>query len=346
MFVALRRACLLSASHSLIFPSSMIISNPTSSPLYDQISITYTVEAGDPPQFFFEIVENERQIDVSNKQAFSTSGSFFTIPGDLGLHFIEAYSSTDIVGESQPFAKGPTYTVVPVSSTGTTTPAAPNPPPTSPLPTNTVAPTPSGTKQNDSTDNRDSAMPDVPDRTSGPSTPSYHSFISACSCCSNCCSRFSTPNSVLESPTPLVIPSTTTLYESLSGGVITVGGEQTASPLSSSSSPPPGVPSGTTAKSRNPAPIIGAAVGGAIIVLAVCAFFLVRRCRRPKPPNQLDTMPINSPSTINPFLSFVAQPNEKRWRDFSPNTGKFGDSMSSTNDTMSSDDPPPEYHLS
>ncbi|KAJ7767785.1 hypothetical protein B0H16DRAFT_337512 [Mycena metata] len=321
----------------------MIISNPISSPLYDQITVTYTVEAGDPPQFFFEIVDNQRRIDVSNKELYSTSGSFFTIPGDVGPHFIEAYNTLDIVGESQPFAKGPTYTIVPVSTTGSTTTTTPGAPPTSQSTTENIPPPTSGTKQTDSMDNRDSPTPDVPARTSGPSTPSYHSFILGLQLLSDCYFRFSAPNDMLDSlsPIPLLIPSTTTFYKSLSGSVTTVEDEETASPLSSSNSPPPGVPSITNAKSHNLAPIIGAAVGGAI-VLAVCVSFLVRRRRKPNlAPSQLDTIPTNSPSAINPFLSFVAHPNEKQWRDFSV-TSRFGGSTSST----ASDDPPPEYHLS
>ncbi|KAJ7767723.1 hypothetical protein B0H16DRAFT_1686675 [Mycena metata] len=242
---------------------------------YGQITVTYTVEAGDPSQFFFEIVDNQRRIDVSNKKLFSTSGSFFTIPGDVGPHFIEAYNTTDIVGEGQPFAKGPTYTAVPISTTG-----------------------------------------------------------------------FSAPNYILDSlsPIPLLIPSTTTFYKSLSGSFQFTSTRSPVSPTLFSGTSESALTrrrSITNAESHHLALIIGAAVGPAI-VLAVCAFFLVRHRRTSNlAPSQLETIPTNSPSAINPFLSFVAHPNEKQWRDFSV-TSRFGGSTRST----ASDDPPPGYHLS
>jgi hypothetical protein len=46
--------------------------------------VTYTAEPGDPQAFFFEVVDNGRRLDFANRQIFSGSGSFFTIPGDLG----------------------------------------------------------------------------------------------------------------------------------------------------------------------------------------------------------------------------------------------------------------------
>jgi hypothetical protein len=62
----------------------MKISNLLSFPLYAKVPITYTVEAGDPKEFFFEVVDNTRWIDWKDKQVFSVSGSFITEPGDIG----------------------------------------------------------------------------------------------------------------------------------------------------------------------------------------------------------------------------------------------------------------------
>jgi hypothetical protein len=62
----------------------MKISNLLSFPLYAEVTITYMVEAGDPKEFFFEVVDNTRWIDWNNKQVLSVSGSFITVPGDIG----------------------------------------------------------------------------------------------------------------------------------------------------------------------------------------------------------------------------------------------------------------------
>jgi hypothetical protein len=62
----------------------MKISNPTSSAANNRVVVTYTAEPGDPQAFFFEVVDNGRRLDFANRQMFSGSGSFFTIPGDLG----------------------------------------------------------------------------------------------------------------------------------------------------------------------------------------------------------------------------------------------------------------------
>ncbi|KAJ7804044.1 hypothetical protein B0H14DRAFT_3486722 [Mycena olivaceomarginata] len=113
------RACLASYSNLSFctaghFP--MKISNPTSSAANNRVVVTYTAEPGDPQAFFFEVVDNGRRLDFANRQIFSGAGRSSRFRETWGTHAVsslhEAYSSTDVVGENQPFAVGPTYTVL------------------------------------------------------------------------------------------------------------------------------------------------------------------------------------------------------------------------------------------
>ncbi|KAF7316556.1 hypothetical protein MIND_00174900 [Mycena indigotica] len=91
----------------------MKITNAPSVGANNEVIVTYTAEPGDPQSFFFEIVvQNSWRQDVAGKQAFSGSGSFSTVPGYVGTHYIEAYDSSAVVGETTPFATGPAYEVL------------------------------------------------------------------------------------------------------------------------------------------------------------------------------------------------------------------------------------------
>ncbi|KAF8164654.1 hypothetical protein K438DRAFT_1857767 [Mycena galopus ATCC 62051] len=272
----------------------MKISNPSSSPADIQVVVTYTIEAGDPQEFFFEVVDNGRWNDINNKQPFSGSGSFFTIPGDIGPHFIEAYNSTSVVGLDQPFAVGPTYTVLPPLSSSTTvfapTSAIPVPKgstntlqttvatqPTSKLPQNTPTPTITTT-------------PDTP----LPPAPKLSNSI------------------VKQNATSTAAPSATTLYESGLGDIITV---KEVLPQT------PSTPSGLDASSSNGSnsvnlrAIIGATVAGTVAV-AIVLILLIRHFKKRNSGGSRESAIRNSAPSIDPFLGFAARPNEKAWRNY------------------------------
>ncbi|KAJ7847296.1 hypothetical protein B0H13DRAFT_2285627 [Mycena leptocephala] len=175
----------------------MKISNLLSFPLYAEVTITYTVEAGDPKEFFFEVVDNTRWIDWKDKQVFSVSGSFITVPGDIGPHHIEAYNSTDVIGVNQPFAAGPTYTVLPLPSSADTTST-----PTSPI---AVPPTPPSTVKTTVTTQI----------TPTQSNPTPETFLITSS------NPLSTQEMNITAPSSAAPPPATTVYQSVSAGIIT-----------------------------------------------------------------------------------------------------------------------------
>ncbi|KAJ7645153.1 hypothetical protein DFH06DRAFT_595166 [Mycena polygramma] len=290
----------------------MKISNPSSSPADVRVVVTYTVEPGDPKAFFFEVVDNGRRMDIANKQAFSVSGSFFTIPGDVGSHFIEAYNSTDVVGINQPFAVGPVYTVLPPLPG-----SAPAPTVTVPVPvpsTSTIPPAKSTvTTRTQTTSNLPQNV-----QTPAPETPLASS---------------SPLLNVISIGNPTATPSaslaTTTFFDSVDGSIITVQQSisAAASAPSSSFSASAVSPSGNVG-TINLRAIIGAIVAGAI-VLAIIIFFVVRRRTRRNRTSSRESLTMNSSPTIDPFLLFASRPNEKHLRGFV----RMQDSASSSSTT-------------
>nr|GAT59567.1 predicted protein [Mycena chlorophos] len=123
--VALSRCT--AASHSV--GSAMKITNPSSVVADTAVTVSYVVESGDPQSFFFDIFVEQNggpgfRLNVSSGQLFSGSGSFQTTPGYTGGHYIEAYEPSATIGETPPFATGPTYDVLDPGSTPTTAPPA------------------------------------------------------------------------------------------------------------------------------------------------------------------------------------------------------------------------------
>ncbi|KAF7360697.1 hypothetical protein MVEN_00801500 [Mycena venus] len=322
---------------------SMKISNPTSSPLYIQIEIAYTVEPGDPREFFFEVVDNTRRIDYASKELFSVSGSFNTIPGDTGPHFIEAYNATDIVGTSKPFAVGPIYTVLPPlsGSTTVTTTTHPVPTPTTST-TSTVesaAPTPIASKQT-------SPTPAIP-LASPPTTLS---------------DSISNKNTISAATPPV-----TTFYQAIPGNITVQVQDDTVLVPSASTSTSTAASFASNGKSVNSGVIIGAAITGAV-VLAALIFFLVRSRRRHD--RRPESFVANSPPTIDPFLSFITRQSEKHrgftslstsagsptsyttsnWSDAGSREERPNSSSSTPGSQMEwvlrpTNDPPPGYNL-
>ncbi|KAJ7136735.1 hypothetical protein C8R44DRAFT_362157 [Mycena epipterygia] len=267
----------------------MKITGPSVLPADTTAVITYTTEAGDPAKFF------------------SRCGTFPTVPGDLGPHFIEAYNSTAVVGKDPPFAAGATYTVLPPSSTTTSTSTSTSTPTNVFTPTSTSSPT----VATHITPTQNTPTQDTPSTSSPSSTPFESVFIVSPS-----------TNSV-----ELEAQSAITMYDSVLGATITVeGGVQsapsgTAASTSSSSS---SVSSPAKNKSISLSTIIGAAIGA--VALAIIIFFLVRRGRRRQRPRPEDLVS-NSPSTVDPFLSFSAQVNEKSMGSY---TSRSSDSTRSS----------------
>nr|GAT59565.1 predicted protein [Mycena chlorophos] len=98
-------------------------------PVIRSVTVSYVVESGDPQSFFFDIFVEQNggpgfRLNVSSGQLFSGSGSFQTTPGYTGGHYIEAYEPSATIGETPPFATGPTYDVLDPGSTPTTAPPA------------------------------------------------------------------------------------------------------------------------------------------------------------------------------------------------------------------------------
>ncbi|KAF8207462.1 hypothetical protein K438DRAFT_2013399 [Mycena galopus ATCC 62051] len=282
-------------------PHSMKISNPSSLPADIRVVVTYTIEAGDPREFFFEVVDNGRRNDIDNKQPFSGSGSFFTIPGDIGPHFIEAYNSTSVVGLDQPFAVGPTYTVLPPLSSSTTVFAPTSAIPVPNSPTNTLQPTVATQPTSKLPQNTPTPTTTT---TTTPDTPLLPAP--------------NLSNSILkQNATSTAAPSATTLYESGLGGITTV-----KEVLSQT----PSTPSGLDASSSNVSfsgnrnsvnlrAIIGATVAGTVAV-AIILILLIRRFKRRNPGGSRESAVRNSAPAIDPFLGFAARPNEKAWRNY------------------------------
>ncbi|KAJ6514290.1 hypothetical protein C8R47DRAFT_569707 [Mycena vitilis] len=280
----------------------MKISNPSSSPADVRVVVAYTVEPGDPTAFFFEVVDNGRRMDIANKQTFSVSGSFFTIPGNLGSHSIEAYKFNDVVGINQPFAVGPVYTVLPPSSSSTPAPTAtatlppasvPSSSPIIPVELTVAAPT-------QTTSNLPQNI-----QTPGPEPPSVSS--------ATLFNRISPGSSTA---TPSATLATTTSFDSVNGSVITV--QQlisAAASAPSSSSSASTVPLSGNVRTINLRVMIGATVAGAVF-LGIIIFCLVRRCIHRNHKTSRESFAMNSSLTIDPFLFFPARPNEKHQRGF------------------------------
>ncbi|KAF7345273.1 hypothetical protein MSAN_01904000 [Mycena sanguinolenta] len=279
-----------SSLHLILRPANpsppMKISNPTSSPADVQVLITYTVELGDPLQFFFEIVDNTRWIDVSDKEVFSGSGSFFTRPGDLGLHFIEAYNTSAVVGQSQPFAVGPTYTVLsPLSSsTSTTTTTSPTTIP----PTSLVTVESTVVKTTDTTQITSEQGTPTPGTSTLLSTR-LHSIVT---------------QNVISTATP----PATTFYESTLSNIVH---EDTVLVSSTPSSSPTAISISSSRKSNNLAALIGGITVGATVVALIILLLVWRRRRRKVEPEKPESAALNSPPTIDPFFSFVTRPSGK-----------------------------------
>ncbi|KAJ6586438.1 hypothetical protein DFH09DRAFT_1143373 [Mycena vulgaris] len=229
------------------------------------------------------------RFDVASRRPFSGSGTFTTIPGDEGPHFIEAYNSTAVVGQTPPFAVGPTYMVLPPGSTAgpTSTTITTSLPNTSLPPTVATPTTPTLSTPRPSTQNFNFAPTQGASVAPDPSTPS----------------TFSNPTTgTSQSPTSTPPQSSIIIYESGVGSISTIVIEPpTLSGPTSNALP-------SEAKSLNISAIIGAAVGGAAVV-AVIIFLLVVRRKRQKP--RAGALISNSPTAIDPFLSFSANPNEK-----------------------------------
>ncbi|KAJ7342465.1 hypothetical protein DFH08DRAFT_874320 [Mycena albidolilacea] len=279
----------------------MKISNPTSSPVDTRVVVTYTAEPGDPQAFFFEVVDNGRRLDFADRQAFSGSGSFFTIPGDLGLHFIEAYSSTDVVGKNQPFAVGPTYTVL-SAGPGSTTVLTPT--------------TPITNSSTSTTSIRSTVATQITAPPAQNGAPAPNTALTPPS------PTLSNLNSNSDSPKNGISTATlaTTLYESILSNVTVQGGTVLVSSTARPSSP--AIPS-SSANGNNLGAIIGATVAG-VVVVAVLVYLLVRRRWRKK----------QASLTINPFFALVARPSGRHRRGFT----RVGDSIySPTSDKTLSD---------
>ncbi|KAJ7513049.1 hypothetical protein B0H11DRAFT_2213580 [Mycena galericulata] len=266
----------------------MKITNPSTVEAATQVVVTYTIEAGDPLQFFFEIVENGESLDFAGKQIFSGSGTFITAPGYLGPHVIEAYNSTAVVGKNPPFATGPTYTVLPASST----------------PTIPVVPTPTITTKPVVTTQPTTPAKPLPTTvaTRIEPTSSTQGNLGA----NSPAPSLSTLSDVVlsgEFSAAAAAGSAITMYESIQGstGTRTVVEQvsQTA-PFDNSSSSGPS-PIGRPKPTDFDA-IIGASVAGAV-VFAIIVVFLVRRCLKRNPESKMS----DSPSTIDPFLAFSAR---------------------------------------
>ncbi|KAJ6489880.1 hypothetical protein C8R45DRAFT_992051 [Mycena sanguinolenta] len=303
----------LSTSSRPADPSPMKISNPTSSPADLQVLITYTVELGDPLQFFFEIVDNGRWIDVSNKQAFSGSGSFFTIPGDIGPHFIEAYNTSAVVGASQPFAVGSTYTVLPPLSSSTsdtapsTSPATilPTPPVTVQPPVSSVTVESTIVKPVDPTQIASQQGPPTPGTSTLSYTRSVHPILT---------------QKVVSTATP----PATTFYESSLSDIVH---ENTVLVPVTPSSSPTAVSFSSNRKPINLAALVGGTTAGAMVV-AIMVLFLLWRARRAKAKVELEnpeSFALNSPPTVDPFFSFVTR-----------SSGKFHSGFTSSDSSSSS----------
>ncbi|KAJ7238847.1 hypothetical protein B0H12DRAFT_1136991 [Mycena haematopus] len=257
-------------------PIPMKISNPSSTPADLQVVVTYTVEPGDPLEFFFEVVDNGRRMDYANKQAFSGSGSFFTIPGDTGLHYIEVYNSTAVVGQNQPFAVGPTYTVLPPlpGSTSTSAPTFPT----------TILSTPANTVKS-SFATQITSQQGTPTLNTSTLSPTLFNSIST--------------ENVISTATP----SATTFYESAPSNIVY---EDTVLVPSTPSSSPTVLSTSGNGKSVDLGALIGGTTAGAI-VLAILILFLICRARRGKIELEPQSFGLNSPPTIDPFFSFLTQ---------------------------------------
>ncbi|KAJ7785195.1 hypothetical protein DFH07DRAFT_786948 [Mycena maculata] len=269
----------------------MKITNPSTANADTGVVVTYTTEAGDPSQFFFEVVENGSPMDFDNKQAFSGSGTFITIPGYVGPHFIEAYNSTAVVGENPPFAVGPTYTVLPPSSTG-----APAPGPTS-------TSTPTGASLIHSLN-----AANVSPTTFTTTTTSVLGGTSVLNDPTAPSSTLSGPNNIFSSSSATFAAATgsvITMYDSIMGSTGTSIVVQET--LSSS---PSTISFTHRSKPINIGAIIGASIAG-VFVLAMIIIFLIRRYKNRQKAGT-ESRIHNFSSTINPFLAFSAQANGKK----------------------------------
>ncbi|KAJ7485879.1 hypothetical protein FB451DRAFT_66605 [Mycena latifolia] len=287
----------------------------TSFPADTALEVTYTVETGDPVEFFFEVrlVDNGMRFDVSGRQSFSGSGRFNTTPGDQGLHSIEAYNVSAVVGETPPFAVGPTYTVLPPSSIVSIAPPITEPSQPTTLPptvsTHTVptpsTPAPPPTQNPSSTQDVTRAPSSSPTLTPG-SVPIANKSLSPAQ------------------------PSTEIWHDSVVGSTSTV-----TAPSSSSSS----IISSSNGKASSPniQIIIGAAVGGAValgIVLIFLLFCLWRRHQRSRPASILIS---NAPPTIDPFFAFSGpvSPSEKSRARFQDSSGSSDSTRTSISQSVS-----------
>ncbi|KAJ7701247.1 hypothetical protein B0H17DRAFT_1327752 [Mycena rosella] len=293
-----------------------ITTNPTTVPAVTNVVVTYTVEAGDPAEFFFEVVavDNVIRFDVDSRQSFSRSGTFITVPGDEGPHLIEAYNSTAVVGETRPFSVSPTYTVLPPSSpvTPTSTTILKSPTSTS-LPT--VATQPTSTPR--TPDPTPSTQNTVPQKTPNvPSPPSLSGSSIA-------------PVSGIRNTTQ---SSFTVWSNSTVASTSTVVVETALSSTSASN-----IPSAAKSNPPNTDIIIGAAVAGAVVV-GIIAFFAVRRYKN-RQKARSESVVANALPTIDPFLAFSWRPatNEKHRAAFQDGWGDSGRSSFSQSVSRSYD---------
>ncbi|KAF7318739.1 hypothetical protein HMN09_00386200 [Mycena chlorophos] len=289
----------------------MKITNPSTVVADTAVTITYVVESGDPPSFFFEIFveENGDRQAVSSGQLFSSSGSFQTTPGYTGGHYIEVYEPSAAVGVTKPFTTGPTYDVLEPGSTPTTAPPASpttattvNSPPTVQAPTTTNTAVGGGSTQ---TSLRSTQIGD-----SGSVVDDATSLLA---------SETQTPTTAVTVTRSREGSGLSVIEIVAASGTVAVPTQQTGSVTSLSSPTTVSAASEPPARAHTNAGVIVGAVVGALVLLAL--LLLVGRRFRRRQPEDIQFEPAFMVSsrhpTVAPFLGFAVPSsasgnNEKR----------------------------------
>ncbi|KAJ7064617.1 hypothetical protein C8F01DRAFT_770539 [Mycena amicta] len=289
----------------------MKIENTASVVADNEVVVTYTVEAGDPQSFFFEIFidnnNNSWRQDYNSRKVYSGSGSFTFQPGYIGTHCIEAYDPSAIVGKTTPFSTGPTFNVLTPGSTSTNSPNTTQPPVTSPHSVNPTTSQPGQIPSLQSTQGASSTAR-LEDSGSGAAVSPFNS------------SNPPTTQTVVESVS-VHGPGTTATKGGGPGSVLAIAASTTTERDSGGGNGggATGIPA-AAGQSRshsqaNTRAIIGGAVGG-FVALAIL-FFILLRCRRRRQRQRGPQFDLLSP-TVAPFLGFAvpasASSNEKQWR--------------------------------
>ncbi|KAF7325611.1 hypothetical protein MKEN_00410800 [Mycena kentingensis (nom. inval.)] len=320
----------------------MKISNKASIVVYNQLTVSYTVEPGDPAAFWFQVVvDNGFRQDIEGRKTFSTSGSFTTGPGYTGGHHVEAFRASDVPGRDEPFVKGPVYNVLPQ---GSTVPNDNDPPPARPPPptttTRALPPTTPANRPPPSTSTK--TIVQVP-----PSAPSVQAAAPTGAVLSDDESDHKSPDSVESESNS----GHTATDASSPGSALAIAVSTTTERSTETSAVNTGISSNASSGGLNTSALLGGILGAVVaLVLVLILLLLLLRNRRRRRQREIaadfDPSLLSAPSNINrvaPFLAFAAAPlpspvNEKR-RGFARLSDSSAASRSSTSTLPSSPSP-------